>query len=184
MFRKVATGHHHSKGCNGKKPSQEFVPFGEKVLSRHISTELMNTMSPRHKFGLWFGMRNNGAQCFSRHADGVLRAREIRRMEPQSRWRKESSTAPWRLSDGKWTVDRPKVRADPISTPPLPFTGAGIQRDRIAKQGIEEYTAQGAERFDRRSEVIMRRRLNGCREIIKRRREAALSHQQHQHHTN
>ena len=35
-------------------------------------------------------MRNNSEECFIRNADGVLRAREIRRWEPQSRWDKEA----------------------------------------------------------------------------------------------
>ena len=39
--------------------SQEFVPFGEKVLARRISTELTRSMNPRFKFGIWLGMRNN-----------------------------------------------------------------------------------------------------------------------------
>ena len=37
---------------NGKKPTQEFVPFGEKVLARSTSSEPLNRMAPRYKFGV------------------------------------------------------------------------------------------------------------------------------------
>ena len=43
-----------------KKTSQEFAPFGEKVLARQISTVPMNRLNPRYKFGIWLGTRNNG----------------------------------------------------------------------------------------------------------------------------
>ena len=92
------------------------------------------------------------------------------------------------MTGGKWTVDRPEVRVDPIPIPPLPFEGARIQRERITKRDsefgatsgcpgcnaikdnkraqahsdrcrmrIEEglrTTPHGAERLDRRNEVI------------------------------
>ena len=93
------------------------------------------------------------------------------------------------MTDGKWTVDRPEVRVDPIPIPPLPFEGARIQRERITKKDIDEFgatigcqgcnaikdnkraqahsdrcrsrieeclrnTPHGAERLDRRNEVI------------------------------
>ena len=48
---------------------------------------------------------------------------------------------PWRMADGKWTVDRPEVRVDPIPIPPLPLEGARIQRERITKQDIDEFGA-------------------------------------------
>ena len=35
------------ESLRGKKPSQEFVPFSEKVLARQTSTDLMNRMNLR-----------------------------------------------------------------------------------------------------------------------------------------
>ena len=70
----------------GKKPTQEFVPFGEKVLARPISSEPLNRMNPRYKFGVWMGVRNNSAECYVGTAEGVFRAREVRRIEHQDRW--------------------------------------------------------------------------------------------------
>ena len=64
---------------HGKKRTAEFVPFGEKVLARPISSEPLNRMNPRYKFGVWLGVRSNSAECFVVTADGVLRAREVRR---------------------------------------------------------------------------------------------------------
>ena len=178
---------------HGKKPTQEFVPFGEKVLARRVTTELMNRMNPRYQFGIWLGMRNNSAECFIGKADGVFRAREIRRLEPQDRWDTRAIHSvigvPWRMTDGRWTVDRPEVQVDPIPILPPPFNGVRVQRERITKQDIDEFgatigcpgcnaikdnkraqahsdrcrkrieeslrnTPHGAERLDRRDEVI------------------------------
>ena len=130
---------------HGKKPTQEFVPFGEKVLARQVTTEPRNRMNPRYQYGVWLGMRNNSAECFIGNADGVFRAREIRRLEPQDRWGTRAIHSvvevPWRMTDGRWTVDRPEVRVDSVPIPPLPFEGARVQRERITKQDIDEFGA-------------------------------------------
>ena len=98
---------------HGKKPTQEFVPFREKVLARPISSEPLNRMNPRHKFGVWLGVRNNSAECFVETADGVFGAREVRSIEQQDRWDKEAINnvigVPRRIADGIWTVDRSAV---------------------------------------------------------------------------
>ena len=47
----------------------------------------------------------------------------------------------WRKTDGRWTVDRPEIRVDPIPISPLPFEGARIHRERITKQDIDEFGA-------------------------------------------
>ena len=77
--KKVVTGRHH-------RHMNSFVPFGEKVLARKISTDPIGDT----RFGIWLGMRNNSAECFIGNADGVFRAREIRRLEPQDRWDAEA----------------------------------------------------------------------------------------------
>ena len=93
------------------------------------------------------------------------------------------------MTDGKWTVDRPEARVDPIPILPLLFEGARIQRERNTNQDVDEFgatigcpgcnaikdnkraqahsdrcrtrigecfrtTPHGAERLDRRNEVI------------------------------
>ena len=50
------------------------------MLAKPISTEPFNRMNPRYKVGVWLGVRNNSAECFVRTAEGVLVAREVRRM--------------------------------------------------------------------------------------------------------
>ena len=77
---------------HGKRPTQKIVPFGEKVLAKQVSTDPVNRMNPRYKFGIWIGMRNNRAECFIGNAEGVFRAFEIGRLEPQSRWTRKPST--------------------------------------------------------------------------------------------
>ena len=61
-------------------------------------------------------MRNNSAEILFGNADGVFRAREIRRLEPQDRCDTEAVNSvigvPWRMTDGKWTMDRPEVRVE------------------------------------------------------------------------
>ena len=176
-----------------QKPTREFVPFGEKVLARQISTDPMKRVNCRYQYGVWLGMRNNSAECFIGNAGGVFRAREMGRLETQDRWDTEAINsvigASWRRTDGRWTVDRPEARVHSITIPPLPFEGARIQRERITKQDINEFgatigcpgcnairdnkraqsysdrcrkpveeclrtTPHGAERLDRRNEVI------------------------------
>ena len=105
----------------------------------------MNRMSPKYKFGIWIGMRNNNAECFTGNPDGVFRPREITRLEPQCTWYREAINSvigvPWRLTNGRWTVDKPDVRPDPIPIPPLPFAGARIQWERNAKHDVDEIGA-------------------------------------------
>ena len=48
---------------------------------------------------------------------------------------------PCRKTDGRWTVDRPEIREDPVPILPLPFGGARVQRERITKQDIEKFGA-------------------------------------------
>ena len=88
------------------------------------------------------GMRNNIAERFIGNEDGVFRVREVSRLEPQSRWSKEAVNnvigVPWRMTDGRWTVDRPEIKEDSIPIPPLPFEGARIQRERTTKQDTEK----------------------------------------------
>ena len=112
--------------------------FGEKVLAKQISTTPHEQERiPAASFGIWLGVRNNIAECFIGNADGVLRDREIRRLELKSRRDKEAINneigVPWRMTDGRWTVDRPEVRVDPIPILPLPFEGARIHRKSPSK---------------------------------------------------
>ena len=76
----------------GKKPTQEFVPFGEKVLARQITTDPRNRMNARYQYGVWLGMRSNSAECFIGNADGVFRAREIRRLDLRTDGTQKPST--------------------------------------------------------------------------------------------
>ena len=116
------------------------------MLARKITTDPMNRMmNPRYQYGVWLGLRNNSAECFIGNADGVFRGREIRRLEPQDRWDTEAINnvigVPWRMTYWRWTVDRPEAQVDPIPSPPLPFEGARVQRERITKKDINEFGA-------------------------------------------
>ena len=55
-------------------------------------------------------------------SDGAFRARDVRRIEQQHRWDKEAVNnvigVPWRIVDGKWTVDRPVTQIDSLPPPP------------------------------------------------------------------
>ena len=111
------------------------------MLPSPTSSEPLNRMNPIYKFGVWLPVRNNSAESFEETAKGVFRAREVRRLEQQGRWDKEAINnvigVPWRLVDGKWTVDRPTTQIDPLPPPPVPFEGVRVQRERITRTDIE-----------------------------------------------
>ena len=73
----------------------------------------------------------------------LFRVREVRRIEHQDRWDKEAIDnvigVPWRISDGKWTVDMLATQIDPLPPPPVPFEGARVQRGRITRTDIEAF---------------------------------------------
>ena len=48
-------------------------PLGEKVLAKHISTDATNRLNPRYRLRIWFGVRNNNAECIIGTADVVFR---------------------------------------------------------------------------------------------------------------
>ena len=132
---------------------------------------------------------NEKQQCrmFYRNTEGVFRAREIRRLEPRDKWDTEAIRnvigVPWRMTDGRWTVDRPERSSSrPHSDPSVAvqwFRGrespsrTSMNSDQVAMQSrttkedrqhsdrcrrrIEQNlrkTPHGAERLDRRDEVI------------------------------
>ena len=76
-------------------------------------------------------------------AEGVFRACEVRRIEHQNRWDKEATNnvigVPWRLADGKWTLECPATQIDRLPPPPVPFEGARVQRVRITRTDIEAF---------------------------------------------
>ena len=61
-------------------------------------------------------------------AEGVFRAPEVRRIEQRDRWDREAIYivigVPWRVVDGKWTVDRSATQIDPLPPPTVPYEGA------------------------------------------------------------
>ena len=86
--------------------------------------------------------------------DMVFRARKIRRLEPQDRWDAEAISnvigEPWRMTDGKWTVDRPAVRVDPIPIPSLPFEGARVQSIAVSNNRAQAHSAGCRKRIEER----------------------------------
>ena len=76
-------------------------------------------------------VRNNSAECFMGTADGRSRAREVRRLEPQSRWSKDAVNNVigvwWRVTDCRWIVERPETQVDLMPPPPVPFVGPRVE---------------------------------------------------------
>ena len=58
-------------------------------------------MNPRYKFGVWLGVRSNSVERFVGTAEGVFRAREVRKLEQRDRWDKEAINNV-RIVDGRW----------------------------------------------------------------------------------
>ena len=57
---------------HGKSPTRDFVPSGEKVLAKLISTDPVNRMNPRYNFGIWFAIRNSSAECYEQADNNVI----------------------------------------------------------------------------------------------------------------
>ena len=160
----------------------------EKVLARPMSSEPLNRLNPRYKFGEWLEVGNNGG-------DGSRCVQSARSQEDRTAnsWDKVAINSvfgvPWRHADGKWTVDRPATQIDPLPPQSVPSEGARLQRERITRTDIDTFsttagcpgcnairsgkraqahsdpcrarieeclktTPEGAERQDRRSEVL------------------------------
>ena len=88
--KKVVTGKTPFERLHGTKPSQEFVPFGEKVLAKQISTDPTSRMNSQIQVA---DLAWNEKQCMNVSFEECRRCgpREIRRLEPQSRWDKEAT---------------------------------------------------------------------------------------------
>ena len=75
------------------------------------------------------------------------------------------------MTDGRWTVDRPEVRVDPIPIPPLPFEGARVQRERISTSSEPRLDAQVAmqsrtTREHKHTQIDARSELKNASEIL------------------
>ena len=121
---------------HGKKLTQEFVPFGEWVLARPISSETVEQHESQIQVRR-LGVRNNSAECFVKTAEGAFKARQEDRTARQVGQRSVIGV-PWRVVDGKRTVDRPVTQIDPLP-PPVPFEGVRVQRERITRTDIEAF---------------------------------------------
>ena len=123
----------------GKKPTQEFVPFRREGAGE---TDVLTTVE-QNESQMRLGVRNNCVECFVGTAEGVFRAREVRRMEQQDRWDKEAINkvigVPWRNVGGKWTVDRPVTQIDPLPPPAVPFEGARVRTERFTRTDLEAF---------------------------------------------
>ena len=195
-----------SRTCRGWSNTQEaFCPGARRVETvgrqkivwqeayTRISIIRRESAGETNKLGVRLEVRNNSAECFAETAEGVFRAREVRRIQHQDRWDKEAINnvigVLRRIVDGKWTVDRAVTRSGTLPPPPVPFEGARVQGERITRTDTEtvgttagcpgcnaiksgkraqahlqpcgarietclKTTPEGAERLDRRSEVL------------------------------
>ena len=119
--RRVKTVGSHLKEYMARSQHKSFAPFGEK-LATPISSEPLNRMSPRYKFGMWLGSEKQQCRVLrGKGAEGVFRAREVMRIEHQDRWDKEAINyvigVPWRIADGKWTLDMSATQIETLKPP-------------------------------------------------------------------
>ena len=79
--RRVVTGRQNSKDCMERGRRKNSFRL-ERMCWRNKSPQIPCTERIQDTtFGIWLGMRNNRAECFIGTADGVFRAREVRRLE-------------------------------------------------------------------------------------------------------
>ena len=142
--------HRCSKDCMERSRRKNLFRLA-KVLAILLPTEPLDRMAPRYGYGIWLGVRSNGVECYNGIAERAFRARDVRRLEPQKRWDKEAinnniSVVPWRLVDGKWSVDKqvPEAKVEPLQPPPIPFARARVPRVRITKRDIDAFGTKAA----------------------------------------
>ena len=132
--REVATGEStFEKDCTARNRHKSLSRF---VRKESVGEEDLNRTREQNESQIQ--VRNlardekNMAECFIGASHGVLRAREIRRLEPQSRWDREAINSvigmPWMLALVRWTMDKREVRVDPIPIPPVPFAECKFRR--------------------------------------------------------
>ena len=113
---------------HGKNPTQESFRLTKRCWRNKSPQIPWTEWFQDTSSGICFEMRNNSAKYFIGTAGVVFRAPEVRRLESQSRWELEVIInvigIPWRMTDDRWTVDRPKIREDPVPILPPPFEGA------------------------------------------------------------
>ena len=72
------------------------------------------------------------AECFIGDADGVFKARDIKDRNRRADGTQATHSVVgvlWKVTEGKWTMDRHKVRVGPIPIPPWPIARARVHRE-------------------------------------------------------
>ena len=127
------------------------------MLAKPISSEPWNRMNPRYKFGVWLGVRNNSAECFVRTAEGVLVAREVRRMNiTRTDMEAFGTTAGCPGCNATRSGHRAQAHSDPC---------------RVRIEECLKTTREGSERLDRRSELLNEALAKEVERIVRRREE-------------
>ena len=78
----------HVESCTPRRLSNLAVvggTCGEHLVQVPEGSRPLNRMNRRYNFGVWLGVKSNSAECFVGTAEGVCRAREVRRIEQQDR---------------------------------------------------------------------------------------------------
>ena len=142
----------------------------------------MNRMNPKHKFGIWLGMRSNSAACFIRDAYGAVRDHELEigtseqkiqrshqerswstleddRRQMHSRQTRNSggpdpnpSIAIWRNTNSEEKNHQAKHRRIRIHCSPCAAQSTTTKGRRVRIEECLRTTPQRAERLDRRSD--------------------------------
>ena len=191
--RGVETVRHHAKDCMARSLHTSLCHSGGRGAGE---TNILRTVEQNESQTQVRSVAGSEKlQCRELRGDGRKCIQSARSQEDRTarRWDKEAINnvigVPWRLVDGKWTVDRPVTQVDPLPPPPVPFEGARVQRERITRTDIEAFgttagrldcnairsgkraqahsdccrarieeclktTQEGAERLDRKSEVL------------------------------
>ena len=147
-----------------KRPHEEFVPTGAKVLARPISTDPLNRMNPRYRFGIWFGVRNNSAECFVGTLEGVFGVCEDRRLEQKDRFGQTDGATSHLGSGADPTNTSCRCASSQVknhwATLESPGSNAvkgsdgALAHSDQRRQGSFQATPQGAERLHRRNDAL------------------------------
>ena len=92
---------------HGKRPTQEFVPFGEKVLARRVTTDPTNRMNPRYQYGIWLKIEKQQCRVLHWERRGCVQSQKNPKIRtPGQMGQRDHQQRDWSaVENDRWKMD-------------------------------------------------------------------------------